>query len=155
MKYKIVGTDEDDVRVQKAIESANQTCPCGSQLAGILMGFLLAFISDLIIHNEFITMVIMCIGSAFGTLGSQLPSPFSIKSNDFISFSIIVFIMSLIFRMFFPVTDGMGSIFMLTVLSSSTTNYMRPLLLIPLSIGYHSWIQPPVTRCENLDLAGA
>ncbi len=103
MKYKIDTYDDDN----KAVEAASNTCPCGSQLAGIMMGFFLGIITDLTIHIEIFTLIIMSIGSAFGTLGSQFENPFSINQNDFIIFTIMHLFMSFIFSIFFSVKDGM------------------------------------------------
>ena len=145
-KYKVVGADEEEEqRYQRAIEQSNDTCPCGSQLAGILFGFLCGMIADLSVDIEVLTCASIGFGSAFATLGSQLENPLNVRRKELLTMAAIVFCIAQFFTIFFPIANGgISSIFMLATLSSSITNYMRPLLLIPMAMGvsFLPWLKP-------------
>jgi hypothetical protein len=140
-KYNVVAStdreeEEREQREERAMHDASQMCPCGSQFAGIFMGLFCAITIDVIVQNNHFTLLCMASGSAFATLGSQHDNPFDIPRSEFILVTVMMFISALVFSVFFPVDTGIGNLFVLSAVSSTTVNYIRPILLIPLSMGY-------------------
>ena len=114
---------------ERAVARSNETCYGGSQFAGILFGFLVAFILDLLIGFETLTMFGLATGSSFAFYGSQIENPLHVNRKSFSLLSIVIFIIGEILGVWISIADdGILSIFLLSILSTTLATCSSPLL---------------------------
>ncbi len=133
-KYKVI----DSVDPFEKSRKGENMCPCGAQMAGLMMGALFGLIADLFLTIRILTLFCISLGGAFATLGSQLENPFDIlKTREFALSLVALFIITTCFSHIFPLNKNLGNIFVLSAVSNTVWNYTKPMLLILLSIVQH------------------
>jgi len=63
------GADATGMNAYHSPHMQNKMCPCGSHMAGVMMGLLLSITVDLFIDSTQLTLLAMSLGSAFASLG--------------------------------------------------------------------------------------
>ena len=122
-------TDYYEGLEERAVSRSNDTCHGGSQFAGILFGFLVGLILDLLIGFETLTMFGLATASSFAYYGSQIENPLYVNRRKFSFLSIIIFLIAEFFGMWISIgDDDILSIFLLSILSTMLATCGTPLL---------------------------